>query len=80
VVLEEIATGPCYAAIRDDQRLARQAGLRGTPTVFVNGIPIEGLPDEATLDAVIAAALAAAAGQPVGAFHATWWAAARDLQ
>lgn len=68
----------CLAEILADHVLALRAGVRGTPTFFVNGIPIEGLPDDQLLFDVIAAETRAAAAAPtVADYHAGWQATAR---
>lgn len=43
--------------LNDDREWARRLGVSGTPTIFVNGVPIIGAVPLATLDSVIAAAL-----------------------
>ncbi len=52
------------AKIKEDISLARAVGLRGTPLLIVNGLPLEGARDAETLAAIIDEELAAPAGAP----------------
>lgn len=47
------------ARVRHDVALGDTLGVRGTPTVLVNGARLSGAPDRRTLDAVVQAALRA---------------------
>jgi protein-disulfide isomerase len=81
-LVAELADGACQDQIIGDHALALRAGVIGTPTLFVNGKPIEGLLDPQVLYDAIAAELAAieahlARGGTVADYHATWQATAR---
>jgi protein-disulfide isomerase len=81
-LIAELADGGCAVEIIADHTLALRAGVRGTPTLFVNGRPIEGLLGVEELYDVIADELAAveatvARGGTVADYHAAWQATAR---
>jgi protein-disulfide isomerase len=78
-LVRTVEAGDCLAEILADHVLALRAGVRGTPTFFVNGIPIEGLPDDKLLfDAIAAETRAAAAAPSIADYHAGWQATARS--
>lgn len=45
------------AKIQDDAKQASEAGLEGTPTIFINGMKFNGSPDPDTLRGIIQALL-----------------------
>ena len=44
------------ARIMEDETLAAEFGILGTPTIFVNGVQVAAFPAESIIDAVLAAA------------------------